>query len=232
MPKITVITALTNNNDELREDFPGSDAEYVAFLDEESKESNSSLLWEVRDACTIFKESRRNAKIHKIMPHLYVDTDISIWLDANISLNITPEEMVKLWLNDGNDIAVCRHFERDCLYQEAEVCKTYKLDDPKVIDEQVARYKKNGYPERNGMPECGVIVRRHTPEINRLNERWWAEICRGSSRDQISFAYCFPKYKMFPVNARHSPLFNYNGHKKSGSQDYEKHYVQSITDTN
>jgi hypothetical protein len=221
---ITVITALTNCNDELRDDFPGDDSKYVAFLDKDSRDKNDSLLWEVRDACDKFKEPRRNAKIHKVLPHLYVDTDISIWLDANISLNVSPEELVKLWLGD-DDIAVCKHFERTCIYEEGEVCKTYQLDDPRLIDEQMSRYKKNGYPENNGLAECGVIIRRHTPQINRLNEKWWAEICRGSSRDQLSFAYCFPEYKAIEANARYNPLFNYEEHKVKRQNNYEQYYV-------
>lgn len=217
---ITVITALTNNNDELRDDFPYDESKYIAFVDSEQ----DSLLWDTKDCYDKFTEPRRNAKIHKVLPHLFVDTDISIWLDANISLNVSPEELVKLWLGD-DDIAVCEHFERTCLYVEAEVCKTCQLDDPKLIDAQMARYKKEGYPENNGMAECGVIIRRHTPEVARCNEKWWAEICAGSSRDQLSFAYSFPKYKKIDANARFSPLFNYEDHKVSRSNNYQKYYV-------
>jgi len=35
----------------------------------------------------------------------------------------------------------------------------------------------------------GVLIRKHTDRVKRLNERWWAEICRGSLRDQISFPF-------------------------------------------
>jgi len=185
--KLTVITAITNGNDELRDDFPEYDADFVAFLDEDSKiEAITNDLWEVRDCYDKFKESRRNAKIHKIVPHWFVDTDISIWLDGNISLNVSPQELVKLWLKE-KDIAVCKHFERTCIYTEGDVVKHFRLDDPKLVDEQLGRYRQEGYPEENGMAECGVIIRRHTPEINRLSEKWWQEICMGSSRDQISF---------------------------------------------
>jgi len=206
--------------DELREDFPGDDSSYVAFLDREEESS----LWEVRKCCDEFEEPRRNAKIHKVLPHKYVDTDISIWLDANISLNVSPEELVELWLKDA-DIAVCEHFERDCIYEEAEIVKECQLDDPRLVDAQMARYRKAGYPENNGMAECGIIVRRHTPEIIKCSEKWWDEICRGSSRDQLSFAYCFPNYKAIEANARYSPLFNYEEHKVRRQNGYEKYYV-------
>lgn len=222
---ITVITALTNNMDKLRDDFPEDDdsVKYVAFLDEDSKKNNKSKLWEIRNCCNKLEDSRRNAKIHKIIPHKFVDTDISIWLDANISLNVSPRELVDLWLND-KDISVCKHFERNCLYEEAEVCKQGKLDDPKLIDEQMARYKEDGYPENNGLAECGIIIRRHTPDINEKSEKWWKEIMKGSSRDQLSFTYCFDEYEKVDANARYSPLFNYENHNSSSGGEYAKYY--------
>lgn len=223
--KITVITAISNGNDELQDDFPKSDAKYVAFLDEKSMiEAVGNELWEIKSCCDKFEEMRRNAKIHKIVPHWFIDTDISIWLDGNITLNITPEELVKLWLKDS-DIAVCKHFERICLYEEAEVCKTFQLDNPVLINKQMKRYRNAGYPENNGMAECGIIIRRHTDKINKLNEKWWEEICNGSSRDQLSFSYVFKEYKKIDANARYNPLFNYYPHLKQSANDYMKYYV-------
>lgn len=222
--KITIITSITNGNDELRDDFPQSKAKYVAFLDEDSLvEAVGNELWDVRSCCSEYSESRRNAKIHKIIPHKFVDTDISIWLDGNISLNVTPEELVDLWLKD-KDIAVCKHFERTCLYEEAEVCKTCQLDDPVLINKQMKRYRAAGYPENNGMAECGIIIRRHTPEIKRLSEEWWDEICKGSSRDQLSFNYVFRDYHSMDANARYNPLFNYCEHLKTPHNEYTKYY--------
>jgi hypothetical protein len=34
--------------------------------------------------------------------------------------------------------------------------------------------------------ECGVIVRRHTTQVERFNDIWWSEICRRSYQDQLS----------------------------------------------
>ena len=40
-----------------------------------------------------------------------------------------------------------------------------------------------------GLVEAPVILRRHTAAIRALNEAWWAELVRGSRRDQLSFNY-------------------------------------------
>jgi hypothetical protein len=33
----------------------------------------------------------------------------------------------------------------------------------------------------------GFIIKRNNEKVNRLMEAWWAEICRWSYRDQVSF---------------------------------------------
>ncbi len=211
--KITVITAITNQKDNLREDFPDSDAKFIAFLDKETEEAECvSYLWDIRRACDIFKESRRNAKIHKVLPHLFIDTDVSIWLDANISLNITPEEMVKKWLTNKG-ISTWEHFARDCWREEARCLENPGWDKQGLVREQIERYDKIGVPTKTGLSECNVIVRRHTNKIARLNEQWWAEICRHSGRDQISFPYVFNNNVHRVVgNPRTHEDFNYEQH--------------------
>lgn len=227
--RITVITSIAGGYERLREDFKESDARHIAFLDEDSMiEAVGIDLWDCRECDISSDEPRRNAKIHKIIPHKFIDLgedDISIWIDGNVSLNITPQELADLWLKD-KDIAVCKHFERDCVYEEAEACKMSRLDNPVLINQQMKRYKQAGYPENNGLCECGLIVRRHTPEINALSEQWWEEVKNGSSRDQLSFNYVFDKELVSAIddNIRFSKLFNYEDHLKISNNDYLKYY--------
>ena len=138
-----------------------------------------------------FKEPRLNAKIYKILPHLFFDTGWSIWVDGNVLLHKSPEEYVNMVKKSGFEIGVFRHPRRNCIYVEAELCGRRNLDDPKIIEAQMQRYRQGGYKENAGLAWCGLIIRKHTANINRLNEKWWAEICTGSVRDQISFPYVF-----------------------------------------
>lgn len=150
-----------------------------------------------------FKDPCRNAKIYKILSHHYDDSEWSVWVDGGIFLpKWKEEEMVRIVKESHKDIGVFihptyRNTTWDCIYHEAEVCKELGLDNPDIIDAQIARYRKAGYPEHNGMAACGVIIRHHTEEIKRLNEKWWAEICVGSKRDQISFPFVFRDYYAF-----------------------------------
>ena len=132
-----------------------------------------------------FKSPVLNAKIYKILSHLFIDDEYSIWIDGNLFLKVEEKELIKL-LGD-KDIAVFQNPYRDNIYEEADECKRLKLDDNKIIDEQIKRYGNSV----EGLGACYLIIRRNTKEIKRLNEKWWAEICRGSVRDQISFPYVF-----------------------------------------
>jgi len=137
-----------------------------------------------------FLEPRRNARFYKALSHLFIEDEYSLWTDGNIKLKVSEEEFIKL-MGDYDVMAFNHPYDRDCLYQEAEECIKLGLDYPELIEEQVARYKKEGFKEHQGLWHTCTILRRHTPEVKRLNEKWWAEICRGSLRDQISFPYAF-----------------------------------------
>jgi hypothetical protein len=53
--------------------------------------------------------------------------------------------------------------------------------------------------------------------MNALNEKWWAEICRGSSRDQISFPYVYRDKVNYldTVDPFDNKYFTRKGHVKS-----------------
>ena len=46
------------------------------------------------------------------------------------------------------------------MFSEAEVCKLYKKGNKKGIDEQISRYKSEGFPKNFGLIEGSVIVRK------------------------------------------------------------------------
>ena len=110
------------------------------------------------------------------------------------------------------DIGVFPHPDRTSLFEEADYCVHYGIGDQKEILEQMKRYK--GF-KTNELAMCGILVRKNTPEMRSLCEKWWAEICRGSNRDQLSFPYVFNgKISYFPYqkNIKDNPFFHRIGH--------------------
>lgn len=158
-----------------------------------------------------------NAKIYKVLPHQFLDTDISIWTDANIFLNVSPEQIVNEFLGDA-DMAVFQHFDRDCIYDEAPAAAGL-FENPETkqaILDHAEHYRKLGFPAHAGLVECNFIVRRHNKRVEAFNNAWWAEICRHSFRDQISFPYVLAKsdvrLRTTTGNIRNHPYFTYVPH--------------------
>lgn len=161
-----------------------------------------------------------NAKIYKILAHKFLDCEISVWLDGNIFLKIPAEQLVNEFLGEA-EMAVMEHYHKKDLYWEAKMINsTFKRRTPWVrdeVNEQLAHYEKIGMPAREEVAMGGLIIRRHTPLVARFNEAWWAEICRFSQRDQISFPMVrrqFPKLKVNLVKGciKKHPYLRYDEH--------------------
>lgn len=137
-----------------------------------------------------FRSDRLNAKIYKVLPHLFFDADISVWLDGNVKFapGVDVESFVEKFLG-VYDMALFRHSWRKCAYEEMKAVEDCNLDFIEVLTEQSLTYKSKQFPKDYGLWECGMIIRRHTDVVKEFNEAWWAQISRFSSRDQISFPY-------------------------------------------
>ena len=174
-----------------------------------------------------FKQDIMNAKIYKILSHKYFETKYSIWLDENIFLNVEPEKLIEK-LGD-NDIAllfvfskssnIIIHPSRNCIYKEyLPAKKRIEAKYHNSIDEQISNYRNEGMPADFGMAECGMLIRKHSAIVEEFNNRWWAEICRYSHRDQMSFPYVWWKMKdrikiiLLNENVRTHKYFRYVNH--------------------
>jgi hypothetical protein len=136
-----------------------------------------------------FTDPVMNAKAYKILPHQFVDAPLRIWMDGNIYPKKDATALVGELLGDY-DIAVFKHPWRKCLYEEHTPARQRLA--PKfqtLIDEQVGRYQTDGMPRDFALAECGVIVSRACEITREFFDRWWSEVTRYSSRDQMSFPY-------------------------------------------
>ena len=173
-PKIVVYTAITGGRDPMRDDIP-------VFTDK-----------------LHFETPIMAARYYKTAPHiLFPDADWTIWVDGNVFLNKTPEELVAMC---KYDVGVLHHTFRDCIYEEAEVCKSAGMDDAAAIDRAVERYSAYfGVPRHDGLAMTMMLIRKNTSYTRTHNQAWWHEICYGSVRDQISFPVIFPQYLYMPT---------------------------------
>jgi len=196
MMNIVVYTALFGDRDVLHP-IPvyATNARFVLFTDKPRAEEPVAplrsrpgrLRWEQIIVKQLY-DPRRTARYYKTHPHLlFPEADVTIWTDCNISLRIPPELAISKWLKSG--FAALKHPKRNCLYAEARTCIAAGNDNPEIIAKQVTRYEQMGMPQNSGLMESGVLIRENNPEINEINESWWAEIKEYSVRDQISLPF-------------------------------------------
>jgi len=163
-----------------------------------------------KNSLSLYADNNRNAKRFKILPHRYLqDYEYSIFIDGNMTVIGNINEMIERYLSDSN-VAFFSHSNnvldtRNCIYDESNtILNSGKMwmqktpergklnwkDDPNVITNQMDRYKKDGYPENNGLITGMVILRRHNEkDCIETMEDWWTEIKYNSKRDQLSFNY-------------------------------------------
>lgn len=214
---ITVVTAITGGKDTLKPQPEYKGVEYVAFMDEDVKDSQ----WKVRKACDKFVKPVMNAKIHKILTHKYVDTPYIVWQDGSQILLKDPHELVELM--GDKDFAFFKHPHRNGVYEEADACIQLSKGKVEEIGEQVKEYAKQGFPEKTGLCEMTCFVRKNNPKANAAFERWWTEVSRYSNRDQISFPVAFQGEKWATIPGQVADEKDGKVFSKNDYWDYKEH---------
>jgi hypothetical protein len=190
--KIAVYTAITAGKDLVKEAPETEGVDRILFTDA----AGSSPGWDVRPACGLFVDPRRNSRAHKLLAHQYLpEYEYSMWIDGSLTLLADVRQLIDQYLVDA-DVAMFQHPARSCLYVEAQGCADAGSDSRDVLEGQIAAYRRAGHPLNHGLHEGGAILRRHTATTRAFNEAWWAEYCRHSCRDQVSVDYVLNTLKI------------------------------------
>lgn len=218
MGEIVVYSANFGGYDQAQPVIPTT-GRWVLFTD---RPQDAAPGWTVRPLAVEGGDARRTARRIKTLAHRWFpDAEVSVWLDANVQLLADPEDLVAAWL-DGYDVASFAHPGRDCLYDEADACIRKGKDTRCVIEAQVNRYRRAGFPANAGLAETRVVVRRHTPQVAQFNEAWQREIDAGSCRDQISFPVAAAEaglaWYQIPGWVPRHPWFRFREHEGAGKK--------------
>ena len=113
-------------------------------------------------------------------------TDVSLYLDA--SMTVTAPDYVQRCLEalGDDDWVMVSHPSRSCIYDEAAYSATLPRYRGAKLAEQAAHYRELGHPERWGLFANGANVRRHTPFVLDLGQKWWQECVERTWQDQVS----------------------------------------------
>ena len=224
MAKIEVYSCVTGNYDNVSQSLFSAlpeidcDARFTLFTDAQMERKKAG--WNIKPLAYEELCRRRSARWHKVNSHLlFPDAEITVWIDGSQAF-----KPIKLYADlvgphmTGFHIATFKHPVRTCIYQEAQACKMLKKDNPLLIDKQVYKYRKMGYPSFNGMVETACVIRKNKKPITEFNQVWWNEIDNNSLRDQLSFNFAIfskgLKYQTIKGERTKSPYFRFIGHKK------------------
>lgn len=189
MPKFLILTSITGGKDSLitpSERF--DDCDYVAFVDRKYP----GEVWEQRAAIEFSRidpfSHRRNAKVFKVLScNLFPEYEYVFWQDGNHHLMKHPREIIREY--GDFDLLCFRHPDRDCSYDEALAVARWSLDLSENIIAQAKYYLSKGYPKGLGLYELSTFVKKRSGPVLQFEHMWWEQICKFSSRDQVSFPF-------------------------------------------
>ena len=195
--KKVIYTCITGGYDKLlTHSYINPNFDYVCFTDDSSLTSD---VWEIRPLPKETEEldNVRKQRYVKVNPHkLLQEYDLSVWVDGNVDIKSDLDTLLSEIQQEDTSVYIPRHPVRRCIYDEAVACKRMRKDNSDIIDKQMEAYKKEGMPLKFGLPQSGIIIRKHNDEkCKKLMEAWWQEIKNHSKRDQLSFTYALWKNK-------------------------------------
>ena len=144
-----------------------------------------------------------------------------------------------------NRLLAIRHEFRDCIYQEATTCISSNKDSSLTITKQMDEYRKEGYPEHNGLIASGILFRNHNDkQVIKVMQDWYGQLENYSYRDQLSFNYaCYKNnftYDEAKIFYLKNPYFQRHDHIKNGfalriadvgyAKDYDLEYMPEQID--
>lgn len=212
---IVIYTAIYGEYDEIVEQPKLKDVDFILFTD--NKEYlNKKTMWKIVTLDKFNKfSSRMKSKYPKLMAHEVLDTKYkySIWIDGNMLIKNKRFVKDHLQTLTENKIALYIHNDispRACIYEEAEYCKDFPKYKNQPIMEQVKSYRKEGFPEKNGLWAGGIIVRdMRNLNVIKINENWWQENLKWTYQDQLSLPYVLWKLNL-KCDTINKDIFNNN----------------------
>ena len=196
--KVVVYTCITGGYDNILEPSvitPGVD--YICFTDNPNMKSKTWKLRPIPQELLSYSKVKQQRGI-KILAHRYLsEYGVSIWVDGAVIVKGNVKEYLKTLDTKQYSVFIPEHPARKCIYAEKDACvriRKIKGDEIALANEQMKRYKDEGFPTDYGLVQTNVMIRLHNDQYSKdLMEKWWSELKDYSHRDQLSFNYALWK---------------------------------------
>ena len=197
--KKLVYTIILGNYDKPKQFNKQKGYDYYLITDDNSiekyKETNWTIL-KIPDEVNILNISTiKKQRFLKLHPHLiFKNYDLSIYIDGTFIIKGNLTEFLLRILTPQIYFYTFEHPERNRILQELKAVIKYKKENRRMTKLIHKRYKKEKFPDNNGLIESCLLIRKHNEKgcINFMT-RWYYEIEKYSHRDQLSFNYIYWK---------------------------------------
>lgn len=222
--KIIVYTINVGNYESVKEPlFIDPTVEYVLFTDNKDLKSDH---WKIIYLNEKLSDLRRTSRLAKILAHKYLpEHDVSVYIDSSLEIKTPDVRKMVYECMEGQDIALYKHYKRDCVYDEINFVMNSKdrvVANKELCLKVLKKYEEINYPRGNGLFENAFIFRRNTKEIQELCNLWWEEYQSGTERDQFTFMYALHRSGIKPIaikkgtQFRDNPYVNFYKHNYIG----------------
>jgi hypothetical protein len=221
MNEVAVVTAVAGGYDGRRRDVFRDDVDYLFYSDEPTKARGA---WQGRVLHPLnpreASHPRRLAKGPKLNPHRYAslcEYRYVVWVDGGIHIRAAEfTDEIIAHIGRSGIVLSPHHDGRTDAYSEATIRPPKYASEP--LDEQVAAYRRAGYPGNDGLYECGVMARDMTHgNVRELGQFWEGEVERFSYQDQVSLPFVLWSLgiepDVLPKSFRHMGWVAVNGHR-------------------
>ena len=190
--RIAVYTSVFGSYDRLLDPVIKPDnIDYYIITDQEVDKDSKWKKVDFEDVIpSEIKDGTSKNRYVKMLPHkIFKDYDYSIYVDGNVW--ITSDLTPLISSLEEFPVAMHRHKNRDCVYDEIDVCIKKGKDSEDSLRNHQKLLEKHNVPRNFGLLEATVIARKHfDEECIDLMESWWKEFKENSKRDQISLIDC------------------------------------------
>ena len=189
--KILVATAITRGYDPLNDPLVVTDdCDYVCVTDDPKIRSHVWKTMPFPKSAPNYPPVRRSKYVKTHLYSMFPEYKTRFWIDGSITIRGDLKKLVESTYEDGKFLYPMRHWGWDDVYEEARQMHVRRPHRVGGMDDQVARYARDGLPEHHGgMCEGGIRYEIDSGYVSEFMAKWWKEICLGCSRDQISSPY-------------------------------------------
>lgn len=130
-------------------------------------------------------------RFYKTHPHIFFQNyDLSIYIDATFEIKGNLDDFLLRILTPYKSIYILEHPTRNSINKEFNRVIFLKKESNKIIAHLKEKYNFEKFPDKNGLAETCLIIRRHNEfKCKQFMEQWYKEIEKNSHRDQLSFNY-------------------------------------------